>query len=370
MTAQAFENQYSPDYAVAPGFILAEHLEAQGLSRADFARRLGRSDKMVSEIIAGKAPVRPETAVKFERILGVSAHIWLGIEADWSLYQTRLKDAQEAKDNAEWVAAFPVKELVKRGCFSTPKGPAETLSALLSFFAVGSVKAWCGRYENLAVAYRHSQAFESHRPALATWLRLGERLAEQQDCVEYKATQFKKSLRQIRNLTRCDIGQALGDAKRLCTQCGVALVLVPPLPKTALSGAAYWLPSGRPVIQLSGRHKSDDQLWFSFFHEAAHLLLHRKKSVFVDAKQKMTVVSHAQIQNDIEAEANRWAKNALIPEKAWSDFVNSFDRSEKAVRIFADQQGIAPGLVVGMLQHEGRLPWTHLNKLKVRYRWT
>lgn len=362
MTVQAFENQYSPDYAVAPGFILEEHLEAQGLSRADFARRLGRSDKMVSEIIAGKAPVRPETAVQFERVLGVSAHIWLGIEADWSLYQTRLKDAQEAKDNAEWVAAFPVKELVKRGCFPAPKGPAETLSALLSFFAVGSVKAWCGRYENPAVAWRHSQAFESHHSALATWLRLGERVAEQQDCVEYKATQFKKSLRQIRNLTRCDIGQALEDAKRLCNQCGVALVLVPPLPKTALSGAAYWLPSGRPVIQLSGRHKSDDHLWFSFFHEAAHILLHSKKSVFVDADQKAA--------DDIEEEANRWAKNALIPEKAWSDFVNGSCRSEQAVRSFADQQGIAPGLVVGMLQHEGRLPWTHLNKLKVRYRWT
>ena len=256
------------------------------------------------------------------------------------------------------MTAFPVKELVKRGCFPAPNGPAETLSVLLSFFAIGSVKAWCDCYEDLAVSYRHSQAFDSDNHVLATWLRLGEREAEQQDCVEYKATQFKKSLRQIRNLTRCDIRQALDDARRLCNQCGVALVLVPPLPKTALSGVAYWLPSGRPVIQLSGRHKSDDHLWFSFFHEAAHLLLHS----FVDANQKAI--------DDIEVEADRWAKNALIPEKAWSYFVNGFDRSEQAVRSFADQQGIAPGLVVGMLQHEKRLPWTHLNKLKVRYRWT
>ena len=136
---------------------------------------------------------------------------------------------------------------------------------------------------------------------------------------------------------------------------------MPPLPKTALSGAARWLSPRKAVIQLSARHKSDDHLWFSFFHEAAHILLHSKKGIFVDEAKGADA--------ELEAEANEWASNALIPRRAWQQFVETSPRSARIVREFADEQGIAPGIVVGMLQHKGHLPWTHLNGLKVRLSW-
>ena len=154
---------------------------------------------------------------------------------------------------------------------------------------------------------------------------------------------------------------ALQRATELCNQAGVALALVPPLPKTALSGAAWWLSPKKAVIQLSARHKSDDHLWFSFYHEAAHLLLHSKKSVFVDE-----VAGNG---TDIEEEANRWAARTLVPPREWRRFVATLPRRKLAVQAFADQQGIAPGIVVGMLQHEGVIPWSHLNGLKVRLKW-
>ena len=75
--------QYQPDYAVPPGSLLKEYLAARGLSNAEFARRCGRSAKLISEIVAGKAPVEPATALQFERVLGMDVRIWLGIEADY-----------------------------------------------------------------------------------------------------------------------------------------------------------------------------------------------------------------------------------------------------------------------------------------------
>ena len=84
-------NQYKPDYAVPPGWLLEERLEAQGISHAEFARRCGRSPKLISEIIAGKAPLEPETALQFEKVLGVDASIWLGIESDHQLHRAREK---------------------------------------------------------------------------------------------------------------------------------------------------------------------------------------------------------------------------------------------------------------------------------------
>ena len=78
-------HEYRPDYAVPPGWVLEERLEVQGISQAEFARRCGRSPKLISEIISGKASLEPATALQFERVLGVDANVWLGIEAAYRL---------------------------------------------------------------------------------------------------------------------------------------------------------------------------------------------------------------------------------------------------------------------------------------------
>ncbi len=102
-------NAYRPDYAISPGSIVAERLEAYGISHADFARRCGRSAKLISEIIAGKAPVEPETALQFEKVLGVDAGIWLGVETDYQLHRARIAEAEETKGAVSWTKTFPLK---------------------------------------------------------------------------------------------------------------------------------------------------------------------------------------------------------------------------------------------------------------------
>ena len=351
-------NQFSPDYAVPPGWVLKERLEVEGVSHAEFARRCGRSPKLISEIISGKAPLEPGTALQFEKVLGIDASVWLGIESTYRLHRAREVEANEAAASAEWVKAFPVRDLVKRGCFQRPESDVDAVSKLLAFFRVGSVDAWAAHYGRANVAYRHSPTFKSNESALATWLRLGEIEAELQECSDYSESRFKRAVRTIRGLTREEIVDALQQTTMLCNEAGVALALVQPLPKTALSGAAWWLSPRKAVIQLTARHRTDDHLWFSFFHEAAHVLLHSKRGIFVDETNGNGA--------ELEAEANEWASNILIPRPAWEQFVGTSPRSAHVVRAFAEEQGIAPGIVVGMLQHKGFLPWAHLNALKVR----
>ena len=82
-------DRYDPDYAVPPGWVLKERLDAHGITPAELARRCGRSAKLISEIVAGKAPVEPRTALQFEKVLGVDADVWPGIEKDYRLHRTR-----------------------------------------------------------------------------------------------------------------------------------------------------------------------------------------------------------------------------------------------------------------------------------------
>ncbi|MDA8008728.1 MAG: HigA family addiction module antitoxin, partial [Alphaproteobacteria bacterium] len=87
MSASA--NQYNPDYATSPGWILGEHLEVLDISQAELARRCGLSPKLISEIISGKARVTPKTAIQFEKELGLAAEIWLNLESNYQLHLLR-----------------------------------------------------------------------------------------------------------------------------------------------------------------------------------------------------------------------------------------------------------------------------------------
>lgn len=110
------------------------------------------------------------------------------------------------------------------------------------------------------------------------------------------------------------------------------------------------------MIELSLRYKSDDHLWFSFFHEAAHLLLHGKKAIFITTDR---------FTDDAEAEANSFAASFLIP-REHEDRLRDLTLSQ--IRPFAEDLGIAPGIVVGRLQKERLLDWSEGNSLKRRFK--
>ncbi len=352
-------NQFLPDYAVHPGEILEETLASRGIKKSEFAKRCGVSDKTVSQIINGKAPVTPETAIQFERVLGVSAAVWSNLEAFYRLHTAQVAAREKLEKKIKWARKFPVKELVKRGIFEKPANDVDAVEKLLNFFGVGSVRAWEQRFKELSVVYRHSSSFKSAPESVATWLRLGELYAEDINTTPYSRTRFTAALREIRELTTEPPEVFEPRMKDICADAGVALVFVSELSGTHLSGATRWLSKDKALIILSLRHKSDDHLWFSFFHEAAHVIRHGKRGVFLDESDRMS--------GDKEDEANRFAANMLIPENEYLAFIARGRFYRKDIEAFARRIGIAPGIVVGRLQHEGKIPYTWHNRLKRKF---
>jgi len=124
-----------------------------------------------------------------------------------------------------------------------------------------------------------------------------------------------------------------------------------------VSGVARWLNPSKALIQLSMRYKSGDHLWFTFFHEAGHILLHGKREVFIDVEG---------MKNEKEDEANRFAANKLIPPLQYRQLLDMAPFNRPKLKAFARQADIAPGIVVGRLQHDGYLPYSYCNDLKQR----
>ena len=353
-------NQYRPDYGVPPGRILNERLAVNGISPAQLAARCGFTQSHIDDIIAGKAAVSLEDALKFERELGLAADVWVGLETKYQRYLDKVTES-ENQSSLAWLNKFPINELVERGEIDGSESESDAVIKLLTFFDVDSVSEWSETYAATSVAYRHSPAFKSDEFVLATWMRLGALEAERQKRADYDVNRFDLALREIRRLTRESTGPAFVKAQALCNDAGVALVRVKPMIHMALSGAAWWLVPGEPVMQLSGRHKTNDNLWFTLFHEAAHILLHGKEHVFIDTTQDEIA--------GVDAEADRWASDFLIPRADWDNFADVGRFEEWAVCQFAQDQGIAPAIVVGRLQRERRIPWSRLNHLKAKMRW-
>jgi addiction module HigA family antidote len=355
---------FNPDYASPPGNLLLEYLHAQDISARELARRCGRSPKLIVEILAGKAPIEPGTALQFEHVLGLQADVWLQMEAAYRLHLARAAEEKDLSESQNWTNRFPVNELIARGYLQKSVDRTDNVRHLLQFFRAGSVAACKARFEELAsVSFRHSPSFDSAEEPLLVWLQIGEIEAEKIDCPDYDRSRFVTALQEIRGFTNEPIEKAYSIIRSKCAGAGVVFVVIKPLKGTSLSGISRWITPRKGLIQQTMRHMTDDHFWFTFFHEAAHLLLHSRKTVFLDGKD---ITSGDQ---ETEDEANAWATNMLIPTAEMRRFLTIFGGTEYEVMEFAQELGIAPGIVVGQLQTQGQIPYSRMNKFKRRYEW-
>jgi Zn-dependent peptidase ImmA (M78 family) len=145
--------------------------------------------------------------------------------------------------------------------------------------------------------------------------------------------------------------------RKLCADAGVAVVYTMCLPKAPVSGATRWF-RGNPLIQLTDRHKTNDQFWFSFFHEAGHVVLHGKKELFLEEFEGHNT------DDDKEEEANRFAERHLLP----ANFENLLagKMTDADLVAIAEQLNTHPGIVAGQLQRMGLLLWSKGNQYKVK----
>lgn len=348
------KNEYLPDEVSAPGATLLDLLTERGMSQAELAARTGRPVKTVNEIVKGKAAITPETAIQFERALGVPASFWNNREAQYRESLARRKERASLERSVHRLKDVPASAMVKLGWIEPERDPAKRLEQILGFFGVASIEA----LENRAVdtRFRQSQAFKASPIAVGAWLRKGHLEADRIACEPFDEKKFRAILVKARSLC-VEMPEDFADRLvALCASAGVAVVCVPELPGTHLSGAARWLTPAKGLIQLSVRHKSDDHFWFTFFHEAGHILLHGRRKVFIDADEDES--------SREEREANEFASNTLIPSEDWQRFIGQKRFTKADIRRFAEKVGVSPGVVVGRLQHERRLGFEFCNDLK------
>lgn len=348
-------NEYRPDSVSPPGDTLQELLEHLGMSQSELAERTGRPKKTINEIVNGKAAITPETALQLERVLGVPASFWIRREGDYQEWAARKAEQAKLVSAEAWAERFPVSQMVKLGWLAASDDAADRVRQLLRFFGIAHPTLAKKR----GASFRRSEAFKIDDHATTAWLQRALNLAATMPLKPFDRDAFLGVIGGLRPLSRRYVFPVVGEVVERCAEAGVAVVHVEELSGTRLSGATLWASNTRAVIALTHRGRRDDRFWFSFFHEAGHVVLHPRDSAIVELENGGTGTKEQ------EDEANDFARNQLIPPAKFAAFVQRGDYTANAIERFARELEIAPGIVVGRLQKEDEVDWsTKLNSLK------
>lgn len=349
---------FRPDWMSPPGATIQSVLREKGISKRQFCKNIELSTKELDHLLDGRIGITIRLARKLSEALGASVEFWMTRD-----FQFQESLANLRKHEQEWVKRIPVRDMVTFGWMEPVTQSSERLESCLKFFGVSSTAAWEQKYGKLQeqVAFRASGSFESEQAAVAAWLRQGEIEAARVDCADWNPSHLKKNIGYIRSLTR--IAKPRRFLPRLvacCASSGVAIAIVRTPTGCPASGAVRFLSPKKALIQLSFRFLADDHFWFTLFHEIGHLFLHRPKGI---------VLEHTNAPDTPEEnEANEFAANALVPMEYKKELMQLTANPREVIR-FAVRLGVSPGIIVGQLQHMGKLDYTQLNNLKRRYTW-
>ena len=342
-------------YIIAPGETILELLESMSMTQSDLASKLGVTPKNINEIIKGKAPITPETALKLEYVFELPASFWNSLESNYREKKLRSQEYMELEKEKSFLKDIPYLEMSKRNWVGKTKNPIEKVIQLRKFFSVASL-GFNTELKN-KMAFRKSENSNFSFTSLYCWIRYGEKQASMNSEIEsFNIESVKQVLPELRSYASEPFLKNLNKLQKILSLCGINLVFEPSLPNTYVNGVSYKLSTDKALIMLSGRNKRDDSLWFTFFHELGHLLKHSKKEIFIDYE--------AENNEEIEIEADNFARDILIPTNQYKEFIKTKEISEYEIKKFAKEVNVSTGILVGRLQSDKIINWNNFNNLK------
>jgi addiction module HigA family antidote len=351
-------NEYVPQTVSHPGATLREKLEELGMSQKEFAVRTGKPEQTIVKVLNGDSSLTPDMAVQFETVLGIPAKFWLNRQQNYDEAVAREKRNKLLAASVPWASMFPFKEMAEFGWVTKTHVHEERAGILLSFFSVFSPDAWEEYYlsQKLKVSFRISIAQYSEPYAISAWLRQGELQAMQLDSPAFNRKKFSDNLEAVKKIMAEHPDDFFRQLQNVCLDAGVRVVYTPCLPKAPIHGSTRWLHDDKPLIQLSARYKQNDRFWFTFFHEAGHILHHGKKYISIDCEK--ACVS----RDEKEQEADDFAIQWTFSEEEESEVLEFGSLKMQDILDFAQKFGTHPAMIIGRFHHKQILPYSRGRK--------
>lgn len=349
--------EFLPRWASSPGATIQDLITSKDLSSAEVAEACGLGMDDFNGLLNGSIPLTGKIAESLATNLGGSVSFWLRREE-------RFRESEVIVEADQWVQSLPLNSMKKLAWLEVPRDWRARIDACLEFFGTDSLENWKHSYADQlqSVRFRTSPTYRNQVSSVSSWLRAGEIAHDGFTGGHFDPDALLEALPEFRKFTRiADPEEFVPRLQSLAARCGVSCVIVPAPEGCAASGASRILADGSALIQLSGRYLSDDQFWFSFFHEVAHLLLHKEAPLHVDGDP-------AAFETDsTESEANTFSADVLWPFEHRPSAISAKKPSRRDIVRLASRAGTSPGIIAGQLQSSGVLDHAECNNLKRRY---
>ena len=355
-------NNYMPNFAVHPGKTLQDILDSLQMTQVELSNRTGMAKETICDIVQGRNPITPDTAIKLSEVFGMSMSFWNNMQRNYEETLARIRADEKLGKELPLLKKFICySELAKYGYINKTRNEKEKITNLLNFFGVSSLEYVQKTY---AVAFRRSKYANLSNESLAAWLRCGEIKARKINTEKFNKNKLEKCINEIKSLTREKPEIFQEKLINICAACGISVVFVPHFRKTFVNGATRWLSSDKAMIQLSLKGSYSDIFWFSFFHELAHILKHGKKEQFVEFEN-----GYNNNLKDKENEADVFASGILIPQSDYVKFLKKEDLNDNYIIEFANKLGISKSIVAGRLAHDSG-EWRKFEHLRSRLKFS
>ena len=329
--------------------VLVQARIAKGMSQTDLATKLNMKPQQIQRYEA-----TDYMGASLARLIEISELLGVRISQSFSTESNQNNSLFVWRDSADipW-ERFPGREMIKRGWFQFSKG-ANLSEAVKNYFLSEAGPQFATALHRKKV--RSGSA--PNQPALLAWqARILELARTNNEISPYPSFDLdERWLADLVALTRQDDGPA--KAQYLLEGKGIPLIIEKQLPGSNLDGAAMLSDFDRPVIGLTLRYDRLDNFWFVLLHEIGHIFLHLHEGLQLDFFDE----EGANGSDKIEAEADRFALDTLIPPTLWDQCLSRFALSNEAVLIDAETLGIHPSILAGRIRRE-RGDWTILNDL-------
>lgn len=351
-----------PATVFPPGEFLKDELECRGWTQVELSEILARPPRLISEIIAGKRAITPETAKGLEAAFGTSAELWMNLESAWQLSKTSI-EASLVQRRAKLYGKFPVKELIRRSWIEYADDFQELETNFCRFFGIHSLDE--------APKFKHAGKRAEYTDVAQTiqlaWLNRAEHVASKLSVGTFSTKGLQAAINQLQGCLQTVEG--VRQVPSILSNAGIRFVIVEYLPSGKLDGACFWLDKGKsPVIALSLRLDRLDNFWHTLFHEIDHISHSEGKDApIVD----LIETSHAKAEHvpQQEARANASAAHYCIDHDVFEEWISRMRRISKlSILAFAEERCVHPALVVGQLQYLGIIPYSFHRDLLVKVR--
>lgn len=344
---------FNPNWLISPSKLLLFLIEIKNIDKIDLINNTSISEYTLNNILEGKILIDKEICNSLSSFFNLPENFWIDKQKS---YQSKREESNSINSKI-WLKNFPTKYLSQYFNLN------HDIDSYLSFFKVNNIYEWDLKYKSQnKILFRKSDKLQSEQFHIVSWLRSAEIFSEKIKCNSFNKTLFENYLNNdIKSLTRSSNPDFfITELVKLCSECGVRLIVLPTPEKCSVFGASKKY-NDNPLIVLSFRYLSDDQFWFTFYHEAGHVILHDLSTPKIESIEKSGVDN----ENE-EIEANLFAKEMLIPYE-YRDDLRKLHSNKRKIILLSQKLNISPGIIIGQMQHSEIINYKYLNSYKRRF---